>query len=104
MAQSGTPDDVEVRTLAVTGEIDIATAEALVSEAFDELDAGPGILELDLGAVTFLDSSGLSALVRIRSEATGRDIALRLTRVPPAVARVIEVSGLDDAFDVQAGD
>ena len=104
MTESATPDDVDVRSLALSGEIDIANADDVVAAALDALDAGPEILELALAGITFIDSSGLCALVRIRNEAASRDVGLLLVRVPPAIARVMEVSGLDEAFDVRAGD
>jgi len=88
----------ERRTLTVTGEVDIATAEEFVAEATACLDAVE-TCEIDLGAVTFIDSSGLGALVRIRNVARERGRQVLLTNVPPSVDRLLTVTGLSGLFD-----
>jgi anti-anti-sigma factor len=87
-----------VGVLAVVGEIDMASAD----EFRDRLLAGlqrSGSLEVDLGGVTFIDSSGLAALVRLRTEAEilGRNVAL--VKVSPSTARLLELTGLQTLFD-----
>lgn len=89
-----------VRVVRVTGEVDLADAEALVERLVDCLRRAQTV-EADLGGVTFIDSSGLGALVRWRAEAAvlGRDIAL--TNVTPATDRLLHLTGLRTLFDVQ---
>ena len=53
---------------SVTGEIDLATAARL-----DELEYVHGPLLLDLHGVTFMDSSGIAALVRLHQRCPHRD-------------------------------
>ena len=74
----------------VQGEIDMVTAPALDHE----LEALPGSLTLDVSAVTFLDSSGLSVLVRHHQARCEDGLSLRLVEVPPIVRRVLEVTRL----------
>jgi len=77
----------------VRGEIDIDSVGAMVRElrAAEAGDA-PSIV-LDLSAVSFLDSSGVSALVRgaLRSQADGDRLRVVTS---PAVDRVIDLCGL----------
>jgi anti-anti-sigma factor len=90
-----------VGTLVISGEIDIANADELAKDGWNALDAAPELLEIDLGDVTFIDSSGLGALVRIRNEAASRDIGIVLVRVPRSVQRVLDMSGLGAVLDVR---
>lgn len=100
--------DVEVEhgatstVVHVAGEVDLATAPDLhdVLAGF-EPQGGPVIV--DLREVAFLDSSGLSVLVRCHqhlSSAEGRGLRLVVTR--PATLRVLDATGLGEVFDVYA--
>ena len=74
----------------VEGEIDMATASA-----FDAaLEALPGTLRLDLSAVTFLDSSGVSVLVRHYQQRCQDGSGFTIISLSPIVRRVLEVCGL----------
>ena len=72
------------------GEIDAASAPELAAELHQAIDGDDGPVLLDLGAVTFMDSSGVSALLTAHQLANGR---LRLATVHPAVQRVLELTG-----------
>ena len=93
-----------VASLAVSGEVDIAVVEALLAEGRACLESAPSGLEVDLGGVSFIDSSGLGTLVRLRNEATDLGKSIALTNVPPATLRLLEVTGLVDAFAARTGD
>jgi anti-sigma B factor antagonist len=86
--------------LAVTGEIDMATAEALFRQATALIDDGARQLVLDLGGVTFCDSLGLAALVRVYRHGTAAGCVLRLTNPHDHVAHVLHISGLDQILEV----
>ena len=77
----------------VRGEVDIDTVGAMVRElrAAEERDT-PSIV-LDLSGVSFLDSVGVSAIVRgaLRAQADGNRLRVITS---PAVDRVIDLCGL----------
>lgn len=77
----------------VRGEVDIASVGALVSELHAAEAGDATSIVLDLSAVSFLDSTGLSAIVRsaLRSRADGDRLRLVTS---PAVDRVIDLCGL----------
>ena len=82
--------------LAVTGEIDLATVVELRAGLSDAA-AGPDPLTLDLGEVSFLDSTGLQVLLLLDEERRRDERPWKL--VPSlAVRRVCEVSGVADRF------
>ena len=77
------------RTVVVSGEVDMATADAMYQAA---TRAPAERLTLDLRKVTFFDSAAIHALIKItQRHASG------LAVVPsPQVRRVLEISGLGD--------
>jgi len=84
----------------VVGEIDIASADEFGDRLLDCLERSDS-LEVDLGGMTFMDSSGLGALVRLRTEAeiAGKNVAL--INVSQSMARLLKVTGLQGLFDVE---
>ncbi|MGH2718752.1 MAG: STAS domain-containing protein [Actinomycetota bacterium] len=78
--------------LRLVGELDISTA-SLLEEALHEPTSLGGDVVLDLSELSFIDSTGLQALL-----ALGRDLGqggrLVLHSLSPAVARVFELTGL----------
>jgi anti-anti-sigma factor len=74
---------------SIFGEIDMAAGHQL-----DELDDVHGPLLLDLHGVTFLDSSGAAALVRLYQRCPRADCTLQLERCSPQVERVLRILNL----------
>ncbi|MFE3265592.1 STAS domain-containing protein [Streptomyces sp. NPDC059215] len=84
--------------MELAGELDHHTAPQ-VRDALLALDVRPGEqLVLDLAAVTFCDSSGLSVLIVARNHALAADATIALTTVPERVRRIIRIVGLDQVF------
>jgi anti-anti-sigma factor len=94
-----TPQD-GLCVLSLFGDVDIAAADDLVEAARRCLDRADAV-ELDLSGLSFIDSSGLGALVRIRNEATAQAKSLVLTHVSAPTQRLLQITGLDKAFDIQ---
>ena len=83
----------------VVGEVDLATAPQLHQLLGREPRDGPGIIVVDLSEVTFMDSSGLHALV-VAHEDHGERLGIILS--PPA-ARLIDLVGLRDTLPIIEG-
>ena len=85
------------------GELDLATADVLRGALADALDDGWAEVVVDLRRLTFLDSQGVHALLDAR--ATYEQSASRMTIVDgvPAVARVLEITGVRTAFVAARG-
>jgi anti-anti-sigma factor len=93
--------DADESSLAVAGEIDMSTAESFYERARALIDTKTAVLVLDLGEVTFCDSLGVAALVRIYKYASAAGCRLRLAHVRAHVAHILEISGLDQVFEVE---
>lgn len=86
----------EAQILAVSGELDLAAAGSLEEELERALTSGSGPIIIDLKDLDFIDSTGLSVLVRAhqRAEESGRQLGL----VNPGaqVDRLLSLTGLAD--------
>ena len=82
----------------VSGEVDIQTSPDLQERLQTLLDAGSSSLVVDLGGVTFLDSTGLSVLIAALKRCQSVGGELRLVSLQPSVKRVLEITGLTEAF------
>jgi anti-sigma B factor antagonist len=86
--------------VVVSGELDIYTAPQLKECMLGLIDAGVPRLVVDLGAVTFIDSTALGVLiggVRRINDAGG---AMALVVGSRPVARVLSITGLDRVFAI----
>ncbi|MFG2592750.1 STAS domain-containing protein [Streptomyces sp. NPDC048438] len=86
--------------LQIVGDLDHETAPEL-RRAVDGLTLAAGqLLVLDLAALEFCDSSGISVLLTARNlvGAQGGDIAL--ASVPANTARILGIVGLDRVFAI----
>jgi anti-anti-sigma factor len=80
--------------LAPVGEIDMSNADSLMS-ACDELVERSGLkLEVDLEGLTYIDSSGIGALVELLRLLESRGGSMRITNPSGIVERVLDLSGL----------
>ncbi|HVB05541.1 MAG TPA: STAS domain-containing protein [Acidimicrobiales bacterium] len=88
--------------LLVYGELDVMTTPRL-HEALEQVVAEePSNVLIDLANVTFLDSTALGALVVAHRHMQDRGGELRLVAVPPAVAKVFDMTGLTERFHIYA--
>jgi anti-sigma B factor antagonist len=85
------------------GEIDLLTAQPL-SARLDALTAGPRPdLVLDLGSLSFIDCSGLSALCRAQRRTAARGGRLRLVTGKAGFLRILRHAQLGGLFEIHAG-
>jgi anti-sigma B factor antagonist len=82
--------------LALSGELDVVSAPALEQRLREAL-AEPGAhVTLDLSALEFVDSAGVSVLIKAKQEAESRGRTLVLARATEQVHRVFALVGLAD--------
>ena len=90
----------EVNIVHVTGEIDVASA-AVLRDALEALIAdGRRRLTLDLGGVTFLDSTGLGIVVGRLKKLARHGGTLTVAASHERVLRVFAITGLDQLLDI----
>ena len=86
--------------VSVRGEVDLATAPVLLHEALAALTLPVTAVRIDLRHCTFLDSSGIGALLAAVRTAEEQGIEFTLASVPGQVQRVIEATGLSEMLGV----
>lgn len=93
---------VEVRNqgratiISVSGELDLASSPALQDELNRVAESDAKLLIIDLRELDFMDSTGLSVLVRAhqRAEEQGRELAM--VKGPQQVSRLLSLTGVGD--------
>ncbi|MFG2596190.1 STAS domain-containing protein [Streptomyces sp. NPDC048462] len=84
--------------VTLSGELDHHSAPQ-VRAMLPGLDIGPGQqLVVDLGGLTFCDSSGITVLIAARNQALARNAGIVLAAVPERVRRIFTIVGLDQVF------
>jgi anti-sigma B factor antagonist len=96
--------DAENRAvITVTGSLDLETRDALREAGQAALaDASAKALVLDFAGVTFIDSTGIGAIVGLAGDAAdiGRSFSLR--NPSPRVDRILTVTGLINEWSIEA--
>jgi anti-sigma B factor antagonist len=86
--------------IAVAGELDMETAPRLTEQVEVAVWNTVGVFVLDLTEVTFLDSSGLHALLRARAYLAREDRPLVLVCPNGPARRVLDLASVLDTFVV----
>jgi anti-sigma B factor antagonist len=104
------PTRVEIReqsegenlTLSVDGELDLSTVP-LLEQHIDAIGQSPTTLTLDLGGLTFMDSSGLRLLIELNERAKSE--AWKLSLLPSrheSANLVLRITGADAPLPFEA--
>ncbi len=101
------PFRVEVRSderatvLAISGELDLASSSALESELARVFDAENNeLVILDLSELEFMDSTGLSILVKAHQRAQEAGRRFGLVKGRPQVQRLLSLTGVSERMRV----
>lgn len=86
------------RGCRLVGEVDFISSGPLLSTLTSLIGPGDGAVVADLTAVTFIDSSGLGALVQAHRTALERETRLLVVASSP-VLRLLRVTGLDTVLE-----
>lgn len=86
----------------VSGEVDVASAPQLDQRLVELLEAGDTRLVVDLGAVGFLDSSGLGVLIKALKRIREKDGSLDLVVTNDRILKVFRITGLDTVLPIHA--
>jgi len=86
--------------LVVSGEVDLDSAEVLQDALQRVLSDGPPAIRVDLAGVSFLNSTGLRALVAGATDAKHRGIRYSVVHPQRAVRRVLDIAGLTETLCV----
>ena len=94
--------DGAVATLAVRGELDVATAPDLIA-AIAALEPGYEELVIDLSQCSFFASSGISVLLDENARGERDGFRLVVVKAPPEVQRIFDLTSLEDIITFREG-
>ena len=86
--------------IAVSGELDLASSPALEAELDRVFGSDEPVVILDLRQLDFMDSTGLSVLIRAHQTAENADRRLWLVKGPPQVQRLLTLTGVGERLDL----
>jgi anti-sigma B factor antagonist len=93
--------DSESRTcLLLDGSLDLESRDGFLERARAELSKGGAGLVLDLSGVTFMDSSGLNALITLSREGEDAGFPTVLHAPSARVMRLLETTGLQKLWKI----
>lgn len=78
------------------GELSLAEAPTLEHHLTEVLASAPPTVIVDLGGVEFIDSTGLSVLVRAQQQASELGVRFGLQNPRPQAHRLLSLTGLED--------
>jgi anti-sigma B factor antagonist len=78
----------------VSGELDLAAASSLEEELGQALESGSKVIVIDVTDLDFIDSTGLSVLVRAHQRAQETGLQLGLVNPGAQVERLLSLTGL----------
>jgi anti-sigma B factor antagonist len=91
----GSDGDVTIRPI---GELDLATADHVHEQLCALRAAGFAHVTLDLGRLTFIDSTGIRLLIVWTAEASADGWRLEMLPGSSSIDRTLELNGVRDRF------
>jgi anti-anti-sigma factor len=106
MSDDGEPSEAELlrieakqegskAIIVLVGEFDITGTEQFWAHVNEAVEARPVSVTIEVGGLTFVDSSGLAAMVRAHEAATEAGVGFRVSEPSPALCRLVEIFGLE---------
>ena len=90
----------EVTVVVPDGDLDMAVADVIKRTLVELIDMGQSRIVLDLGAVGYIDSSGLGALVGTMKHARGARGDIKLCGLQADVRSIFDMTRLIKVMDV----
>jgi anti-sigma B factor antagonist len=91
-----------VTVVAPTGRLDVAGAPALKDAISEVVKNGPPRVVIDMGAVSFVDSTGLGSVISALKQVRASQGELRLAAPNQQARVVLELTTLDRVFPYYA--
>lgn len=91
-----TRDGNQAVVIGVTGELDLASSPALEQELERGVASRAAVVIVDLRQLEFMDSTGLSVLVRAHQRATKKGQRFGVVKGPQQVQRLLSLTGVAD--------
>jgi anti-sigma B factor antagonist len=88
------------KLVRITGEVDLRTSPQLRRDLLEIVADRPERLVIDLGQVSYMDSSGVGTLVEMKRMVERKGGKVILAAMQPRVRSVFEITQLDKFFTI----
>lgn len=88
-------------TVRLHGEVDVMVVDQVRVALMDALESKPRSVVVDLSDLSFIDSTGLGALIFGFQRARDAGVSFRLARPAPNVRQILVLSGLLEVVDLE---
>jgi anti-sigma B factor antagonist len=93
-------DETQAVVIGVSGELDLASSPALEQELERGSASRAEVVIVDLRNLEFMDSTGLSVLVRAHQRATENGQRFGVVKGPQQVQRLLSLTGVADRLNL----
>jgi anti-sigma B factor antagonist len=93
-------DEDGTQRIVLTGELDVATVPAFNKRMSELRPNGFHSIMLDLSGITFMDSTGLSAILVTEMHARMRGQRFSVVEGPPHVNELFRLTGVDNFLEI----
>jgi anti-anti-sigma factor len=93
--------EVKAATIVVIGEFDMTGTARFWASISEALATQPPSITVEARGLTFIDSSGLAALIRAREAADEAGVAFRVDEPSPPLRRIAEAAGVEDLLPAE---
>lgn len=90
--------------MSVTGEVDVSNAPELRTKLDEALASKAGSIEVDMGQVPYIDSTGIGVLVGSAHRASEQGSSLIIANPQRNVSRVLSLLGVGDELNVRGSE
>ena len=90
----------DILIISVTGDVDLENSDGLRDQVSNALDANTAV-SLDMSEVSYIDSSGVAALIESRQKADEGGKEFKLLKPSESVVSVLKMAKLDTFFVIQ---
>ncbi|MEO0458525.1 MAG: STAS domain-containing protein [Cyanobacteria bacterium P01_A01_bin.114] len=92
--------DLPVHVIEPTGILDSLSGETLRQQVNDLIESDAKVLLIDLKEITFVDSSGLGALVSVLKKVRATEGEMHVCSINDQVRMLFELTSMDQVFSI----
>lgn len=87
--------------IALAGRVDRDAEDGLLAAFTEAVDAGATRVVLDFTEASYINSSGLAAIVAVLADARSRDVAVAARGLTPHYLHLFQITRLTDLVEVE---